>query len=194
MYAWDKRLDYGPLGYDINQSLVFSPIWELPLGRGRMLASNAPAVVNALIGGWQAEGIFTAHTGLPFEISATDKSGTGSGNARAQLVGNPWGTHAAGLAFNTAAFAQPAAGTFGNSSNNMMRGLGLNNSDFSLIKNTTIHDSLGFQLRFEFFNVFNEADLGPRPISSLTTPTIFGEYLGIQEPARTIQAGAKINF
>ena len=194
MDAWNKRLDYGPLSYDITQSFVFSPIWELPFGRGKMLASNAPAVVNALIGGWQAEGIFTAHTGLPFSITATDRSGTGSGNARAQVVGNPFGPHPKNLAFNTAAFAQPAKGTFGNSGNNMMRGLGLNNSDFSVIKSTVIHDSLNFQLRFEFFNVFNQADLGPFPVPSITTPTIFGEYLGIQEPARTLQVAAKINF
>ena len=52
----------------------------------------------------------------------------------------------------------------------MLRGIGMNNTDFSLIKNTTIHDSLGFQLRFEFFNAFNESDLGPFPGLSLTAP------------------------
>ena len=194
MNAWDKRADYGPLAYDITQNFVFSPIWELPFGRGKMLASSAPAVVNALIGGWQAEGIFTAHTGLPFSIEATDESGTGSGSPRAQVVGNPFGPHAPGLAFNTAAFAQPAKGTFGNSGNNMMRGLGLNNTDFSMIKNTVIHDSLKFQLRFEAFNVFNEADLGPFPGLSLNFPTTFGRYLGIQEPSRTLQVAGRIDF
>lgn len=194
MYAWNKRLDYGPLGYDITHSFVFSPIWELPFGHGRMLASNAPGAVNVLIGGWQAEGIFTAHTGLPYSISATDRSGTGSGAPRAQLVGNPFSTRTPGRAFNTAAFAQPAAGTFGNSGNNMMRGLGLNNSDFSVIKSTVLHESLNFQLRFEFFNVFNEADIGPRPVSSITTPSTFGKYLSVQEPARTLQVAGRINF
>jgi Carboxypeptidase regulatory-like domain len=194
MNAWDKRADYGPLGYDITQSFVFSPIWELPFGRGRRLVSNAPAVVNALIGGWQAQGIFTAHTGFPFEISATDTSGTGSPNARAQVVGNPWGAHASGLAFNTAAFAAPALYTFGNSSNNMMRGLGLNNSDFSLIKSTVIHESLNLQLRFEAFNVFNEADVGPYPGYALATTSNFGIYTTVQKGARTLQIAAKINF
>jgi hypothetical protein len=195
MYAWDKRLDYGPQSYNIKQSFVFSPIWELPFGRGRMLASSAPAAVNAFIGGWQISGIFTARTGFPFEISAaSDSSGTGSDNPRAQVIGNPWGPHAAGLAFNTAAFAPPAQGTFGNSSNNMMTGLGLNNTDFSLIKNTVIHDSLNFQLRFEFFNVFNEGDIGPIPGQSLAAPSVFGEYISVQEQARTLQIGAKIKF
>ena len=194
MYAWDKRLDYGPQGYDIKQSFVFSPIWELPFGRGRMLANNAPAVVNAFIGGWQAAGIFTAHTGFPFSIeAASDSSETNSDNPRAQVVGNPWGPHAKGLAFNTAAFAQPATGTFGDSSNGMMRGLGLNNTDFSLIKTTTIHESLNFQIRFEAFNLFNEGDIGPFPDGGIADPT-YGEYLGVQEQARTLQVAGKINF
>jgi hypothetical protein len=195
MYAWDKRLDYGPQSYNIKQSFVFSPIWELPFGRGRLVASNAPAALNAIIGGWQAAGIFTARTGFPFEISAaSDSSETGSDNPRAQVVGNPWGPHAKGLAFNTAAFAEPATGTFGNSSNNMMTGLGLNNTDFSLIKTTVIHESFNFQLRFEAFNLFNESDLGPFPGQSLGAPTIFGEYLSVQENARTLQVAGKINF
>lgn len=193
MNGWDKHADYGPAGYDMRQSFVFSPIWELPFGRGRMLAPNAPPVLNALIGGWQAEGIFTAHTGAPYAVLGTDKSGTNSALARMQVVGNPWGPHAAGLAFNTAAFAEPATHTFGNEGNNMMTGLGMNNSDFSMMKNTTIHDSLGFQLRFEFFNVFNQEDIGPYPSFSITSPS-FGHYDGVQEGARTIQVAANINF
>lgn len=194
MYAWDKKLDYGPQSYDLKQNFVFSPIVELPFGRGRMLASNAPALVNVLIGGWQAEEIMSVHTGFPFSVIATDESGTGSDFPRAQVVGNPWGPHAAGVAFNTAAFANAAKGTFGDSSKNMMRGLGLNNTNLSLIKNTVLHDSLALQLRFEFFNAFNQADTGPIPQYSLASATTFGEYLGVQQGARTLQVAAKINF
>ena len=194
MNSWNKRQDYGPLGYDLKQNFVFSPIWELPVGRGRMLAANAPAALNAFIGGWEAAGIFTAHTGFPFSITATDASGTGATLARAQVVGNPWGSHAPGLAFNTAAFGAPAQYTFGNSSNNMMRGLGLTNSDLSLIKNTQIHESLGFELRVEFFNVFNQADIGPYPGYALATPSTFGKYLGVQHGARSLEIAGKIHF
>lgn len=194
MNAWDKRADYGPLSYDLTQSLVFSPIWELPFGRGRMLASNAPGPINAVIGGWQAEGIFTAHTGFPFSVFATDESGTGSDSPRAEVIGNPFGPHAAGLAFNTAAFGNAPTHTFGNSGNNMMRGLGINNSDFSLIKTTTIHESLNFQLRFEAFNVFNQADIGWIPGDSTTVPSTFGQYLGIQHQPRSLELAGKINW
>ena len=194
--SWDKRADYGPSGYDISQDFVFSPIWELPFGRGRMLASSAPAVVNALIGGWQAEGIFTARTGYPFSIVATDNSETnGLGTPRATLVPgqNPF-AKTPGYAFNIHAFQQPAPKTFGNSGNNMMRGLGMNNSDFSMIKDTTIHESLGFQLRFEAFNVFNESDIGPFPGLDLNTPSLLGKYNSIQNGGRVLQVALQINY
>jgi hypothetical protein len=194
--SWHPRADYGPLGYDIKHNLVFSPVWELPFGRGKAIAANAPAVANALIGGWQAEGIFSAHTGYPFSILAADVSGTNAqGNARASLVSgqNPY-TKTPGYAFNINAFKQPATGTFGNSGNNMMRGLGLNNTDFSLIKNTTIHDQLGFQLRVEAFNAFNESDIGPFPGVDVGTPSLFGRYSSIQHEARILQLALKINY
>jgi Carboxypeptidase regulatory-like domain/TonB dependent receptor len=194
--SWDPRADYGPLGYDLKHNFVLSPIWELPFGRGKAIASDAPAVANALIGGWQAQGIFTAHTGYPFSILANDNSGTnGNGSPRASLVGgqNPYAS-TPGYAFNINAFQQPSVGTFGNSGNNMMRGVGLNNTDLSLIKNTMIHESFGFQLRFEAFNVFNQRDLGPFPGVSLNTPSIFGIYSSIQHQARILQVALKINF
>lgn len=76
----------------------------------------------------------------------------------------------------------------------MMTGLGLNNTDFSLIKSTVLHDSLNFQLRFEAFNLFNEGDLGPFPGQSLADPTFLGQYISVQEQARTLQIAGKINF
>jgi hypothetical protein len=195
--GWDKRADYGPLGFDVTHNFVFSPIWELPFGHGKAIAANAPSAVNAVIGGWQAEGIFSARSGVPFSITATDASGTnGSASAaRASLVSgqNPY-AKTPGKAFNTAAFIQPGTGTFGNSGNNMMRGLGLNNTDFSLIKNTTIHESLGFQLRIEAFNTFNQKDLGPYPGASVGNAPMLGLYESIQHEARILQAALKVNF
>lgn len=194
--SWDPRADYGPLGFDLKQSFVLSPIWELPFGRGKAVGANAPGAVNALIGGWQAQGIFTAHTGYPFSIVGNDNSGTnGGGTPRASLVDgqNPFAS-TPGYAFNINAFQQAPVGTFGNSRNNMMRGAGLNNTDLSLIKNTTIHESFGFQLRLEAFNAFNQKDIGPFPGLSLSTPAIFGLYSSIQHQARIVQLGLKINF
>ncbi|MGH9616110.1 MAG: hypothetical protein ACRD28_05150, partial [Acidobacteriaceae bacterium] len=196
--AWNPGADYGPLGFDITNNFVFSPIWELPIGRGRRFAANAPAAVNAVIGGWQAQGIFTARSGYPFSITGTDNSGTNAGGVpRASLVPgqNPF-AKTPGDAFNVNAFQEAPTYTFGNSGNNMMRGLGLNNTDFSLIKNTTLHESLGFQLRVEAFNVFNESDIGPYPNYNLSEgPLLFGKYTAaIQQQGRIMQVALQVHF
>lgn len=194
--TWDPQADYGPLGYDIRHNFVLSPIWDLPFGHGRAVGANSPGVVNAFIGGWQAQAIFTARSGYPFSIIGTDNSGTnGGGTPRASLVpGQDPFKKTPGYAFNINAFQNAAPYTFGNSGNNMMRGLGLNNTDFSLIKDTTIHNSLAFQLRFEAFNVFNQVDLGPYPGVALASSSIFGKYNSLQHDARILQFGANVHF
>lgn len=197
MNNWDPQADYGPLAFDITQNFTFSPIYDLPFGRGRAIGGNAPGVVNAVIGGWQAQAIFTARSGYPYSVGATDASGTNAnGAARASLVpGQDPFKKTPGHAFNLNAFQQPAVATFGNSGNNMMRGLGMNNTDFSLIKNTTIHGSIGFQFRVEAFNVFNQVDLGPYPLASVTLgPALNGTYNSVQQTGRVLQLGGQIHF
>ena len=60
--------------------------------------------------------------------------------------------------FNTAAFALPALGTFGNEGLNVVRMPGLNSTQFNLSKEQTFHSSLKHQygkFEAEFFNLFN---------------------------------------
>ena len=54
------------------------------------------------------------------------------------------------------AFAQNCTpGTFGNVNRRFFHGPGFNNTDFGLLKHTTIKENLAFDLRIEFFNIFN---------------------------------------
>src|SRR5208282_450617 len=46
-------------------------------------------------------------------------------------------------------------GTFGNADRRFFHGPGFNNTDFGMLKRTTIKENLAFDIRFEFFNVFN---------------------------------------
>ena len=57
--------------------------------------------------------------------------------------------------FNTAAFAQPAAGALGNLGRNTERGPGVNNLDLALFKNFSVTHGMRLQFRLESFNVFN---------------------------------------
>jgi hypothetical protein len=61
--------------YDIAHRFVISYLYELPFGHGRRFASGASTFVNALIGGWQFNGITTLQSGTPLSITATNTAG-----------------------------------------------------------------------------------------------------------------------
>ena len=62
---------------------------------------------------------------------------------------------------NPAAFAQPAAGAFGNLRRNALYGPGYADTDISLFKNTRIAEGVTAQFRVEMFNVGNRINLAP---------------------------------
>jgi len=53
------------------------------------------------------------------------------------------------------AFAPGPLGGFGNANRQFFHGPGINNFDVSLMKTTKITESKSFEIRAEFFNVFN---------------------------------------
>jgi hypothetical protein len=54
--------------YDLRHTFKANAIYDLPFGKGKMLGSNVPAVVNKIIGGWQLSGIYNWQSGNPFSI------------------------------------------------------------------------------------------------------------------------------
>jgi len=48
-------------------------------------------------------------------------------------------------------------GTFGTANRRFFHGPGFNNTDFGILKRTVIHENYAFDLRLEFFNIFNHA-------------------------------------
>jgi hypothetical protein len=62
--------------------------------------------------------------------------------------------------FNPAAFVLPAAGTYGNLGRGTYTGPGLAALDLSLVKDFVVTERMKLQLRSEFFNILNHANLG----------------------------------
>ena len=73
--------------------MVFSPVYELPFGRGKLVNLSGP--LNVLLGGWQVSGIYTFQSGSPFGVTvlngARDVKGDNAAEATlyANLVGDP---------------------------------------------------------------------------------------------------------
>src|SRR5262249_45078430 len=133
-YNW--RGDYGNSNWDIRRRLVASFIYDVPF------FSKGNAVLKGLFGGWQMNGIVTAQTGLPFNVSTpTDTANTAaSGVYRPNLIGAPSANCGGGHLTNcisTAAYALPPSSVFvyGNEGRNLLHGPGLVNVDYSLFKN-----------------------------------------------------------
>jgi hypothetical protein len=202
--------NYGSSDFDVRQRFVFSYVYDLPFGRGRMLAQNASGVVNGIIGNWQMSGVFSAATGNYYtatdinSVSGSDCGGTvGYYCSRPNMVGNPNATPCIpGTLFNTCAFADNTVlGTFGNAPRNNIKGPGYTEWDTSLVKQFPIKEQMHFEFRAEFFNILNHVNylFGQfGAISAEPTPlelgqSGFGFPLAARAP-RQIQVALKFYF
>ncbi len=80
----NPRNDYGPSSYDQPIDNTTSIVADLPYGHGRRFGSHANAAMETLLGGWQATVINTITSGLPFNITYSSSSSSGT---TAQLNG-----------------------------------------------------------------------------------------------------------
>jgi Carboxypeptidase regulatory-like domain len=202
--SYSTQTEYGRAQFDRRHVLTVNYVYELPFFRGKKGAEEA------LLGGWQVSGITTFQTGLPFTATTSSFDAAGLGNNPALVAGNrpnmlcdpnAGAPHTQQQYFNTACFQlNPAlAANFGlvNTPGNAPRG-GINGPptkrfDVSLMKNIRFGEGrYAFQLRGEFFNVFNHTNF--RSFSSTNvTSTLFGVIGAVRDP-RTIQFGAKFSF
>ena len=158
--ALEKSLD----GNDIPQSFVMNYVYEIPVGKGRAVGSNFSKPVDAIIGGWQVSGVTTFKSGFPLSITTSNNNACASFGCgqRPNIVGNSsLSSPSIGEWFNTAAFAQPAAYTFGNAPRYMsnLRSPGFANWDIAIQKWWSFTENLRLQLRAEMFNTFNHTNL-----------------------------------
>jgi hypothetical protein len=122
-------------------------------------------------------------------------------NQRADYVGGPVYLANPGPNgwLNPAAFALPAAGTYGNTGRNRFRGPGLWQQDLALSKKFRVRESLNFDFRAEMFNLFNRAQYG-NPVAARQNST-FGQILQTANDgstgsgtSRQVQFMLRLNF
>ena len=147
--------------------------------------------LRALLGGWQMNGIVTVQSGQPF-TPYTSQFDTYRGEAynRLNVAGDPNQNVPSGFAYNPAAFALPAVGTFGNSGRNIVRGDGFRTADLSLFRNFQVKELLKLQMRFEAANAMNQVNFQGPVTNQSTQP---GAFVATAIP-RTLQLGAKFSF
>jgi hypothetical protein len=195
--SFDDSNFWGPSSFDRRHVLVVSYIYDLPFWRAQ------DTLLGNLLGGWQISGSTFLRTGVPFSITRTnDIAGVGDGGngQPVNIVGDPSaGTNQkfssgtdTNFFFNPAAFANPAAGTYGNSTRNILRNPGDQQWDIALFKNFSLGGRRRVQFRAEFFNFPNQPNLGG-VTSDITSPS-FGRVITKDGSRRDIQLALRYLF
>jgi hypothetical protein len=194
--SYDIAASRSVASYDIPHRFVMSALYEVPVGRGRRFGATAPALLDALVGGWQINGIVTVQSGTPLTISASNTAGLFNPVTRANWNGEDPrldGPREERLQrwFDTAAFSQPAPFTFGNAGATfpMLRTDNVRNLDLSLFKHFTLARRLRLQARIEAFNALNRVQFGS-PNTSVTSSS-FGVVTSQANTPRQLQFGLK---
>ena len=196
---YDPDAEWAVAAFDAPHVFSANATWELPALRD-----------NAVLSGWQLNGIVSVHTGYPFSPSIQTINWSRSGNISASaedrpnvkpgtdpkkiVTGNPnqW--------FDPNAFELPLQGTFGSTPRNFLRGPGFANVDMSLVKNQTLGTNR-VQIRLEVFNLLNHANFSTptRPVFAGASQTeaslaTAGKVTRTVNSSRQVQLGVKFLF
>jgi hypothetical protein len=174
--------NYGPSSFDQKLRSVTTGQYDLPLGRGHRWLGNLNPIANNIVNNWQAATIVTFQSGRPINTSTTDALASYTGasdrafvvsgvDPNARIDGNTGKkTHTWNNWFNTAAYRSndPQNGTnytkysasgyvfnYGTASYNSVRGPGLQDVDFTLIKRIRFADQQSVEFRADTFNILN---------------------------------------
>jgi len=186
--------------FDVTHIVKGYIIYNLPMGRGKALLSNASTVVDSIVSGWSLNGDFHYSTGSPISVHSTN-SYPGFNSVYVNLVSGCKLTNGSAKLnqtwLNKSCFQNPAAGQLGTAGNflSQLRNPNTLTEDLSIHKNLAVgaDKQYNLALRMEFFNVFNRDALAG-PNTNLSDPS-FGKitnYGGVG--GRVGQFGARFTF
>lgn len=172
----DLAQSYGNSDNDVRHVFVANYIWQVPFGRGKSYLSSG--AIGRFFEGWEFGGIFSAQTGIPFNVRGTvDSQRTGIG-AWGYQIGDPFAhpsvgcengvgigyvfmpNNAYGCAFRNAAYSENGpngtlVGGVSNNARNFFHGPGFWDWDMTFSKTTSITERVKLEFRFESYNLFN---------------------------------------
>jgi len=197
------RAEKSLAGFDSRNRLTVAYALDLPMGRDKAWLSGVRGAADKIISGWSASGTATFQSGFPLAITAAPNItgfGTGlrpnvvqgcekqiEGSAQSRL--NRW--------FNINCFTVPTAFTFGSQSRTdpELRGHGIAQYNFSIIKKTNVTESTNIEFRTEIFNLFNRVQFG-LPNLGVTTAAnpLTGRVTSQINTPRLVQFALRFSF
>jgi hypothetical protein len=201
---YDHHADRGMGVIDHRHNLHVTWVYDIPLGKGHLVSGGF--IGDAILGHWQWSGIYNFETGMPIGVTGTKCSVPGIVSVcmvnlnpafSGSVVNSPIGSGNAhtGVYLNSAAFADPAAYTFGNEPRAAPYGLRVPTTwefDSTLRRTFPIYERLNFQLSADFFNLFNNV-IFAGPATNIDAAT-FGTVTTTQNSPRRIQFAGRFSF
>jgi Carboxypeptidase regulatory-like domain/TonB-dependent Receptor Plug Domain len=200
---FDVKADWGPATYDVRNVAVIDGRYNLPFGTHQAFLNHAAGFANVLASGWTANSIVTLQSGFPFtpQLSYNPSNNGDTKNPVRPFV-NPSFTGSAIVGspaqwFNPAAFLAPPAGSgfYGNLRRDSLTGPGIATWDFSMMKDTSVHERFSTEFRAEIFNLLNRASFNTPNLVAFTpagiSPTA-GVITGTSTTSRQIQLALKL--
>lgn len=116
--------------------------------------------MSSLLSGWQLNSLLSRYSGTPFSVSASATSLNATGNSQRADQIKPavailGGTGGGQSYFDPLAFAPVTAVRFGTAGFNTIRGPGLFNVDFGIVRNFKFNERWEMQFRGEALNLTN---------------------------------------
>ena len=196
---------WGNSDMDIRHLLNVNGIWEVPIGRGRAYGTDMNKWLDAVVGGWNIAGIFTARSGLPANSLTGAFPVVFSAESPAILTGDgalfTAGIHdeATGIQYFSdpeailGALRFPRHGETGN--RNIFRSEGYWNVDMVVTKRWAMPWSERHFLSFraEAYNITNSNFFAP-PALDISSPGTFGRITASQSTPRVIQFALRYDF
>ncbi len=193
--------------FDIPQVLQFSYVYALPVGRGKRIGGTMHPALNAVVGGWQLNGIWRFDNGRPVVLTQSGNSPIPTyGTLRPTISGPLKVNHAsgAGANFDTNYFANSdtvlsltddfslgnAPRTYGGA-----RQPGTRNVSMALFKEFPlgiVREGMRMEFRTEIFNVFNHPQFGS--VDTGLGDGSFGTISSLAVSMRQMQLGLKLYF
>jgi hypothetical protein len=195
--SYNLRADRALATIDIAHRFVISYLYELPFGKGRAFGGGAPGWANALIGGWQFNGITNFMSGTPLTITANNTANLFNPltrpltNGRSAKLDGPVHERLDRY-FDTSVYTQPLPFVLGNVGATLpdIRTDGVRSFDLSLFKQFAPIERLRVQFRVEALNAFNTPRFGA-PATGVTSTT-YGVITTQANTPRQLQFGLKL--
>ena len=191
----------GSSDFDIRHNISANFLYELPVGKNKLLLRNAAPWVDQIVGGWQIASVIRYRTGLPSAVGGDLAYNANYWLSSLAIVTQPVKTNVQidtngipsifGSTDAANSFADELPGHSGTRA--AVRLAPLFNTDLTLSKAFRLPwEGQRVQFRAEAFNAFNNVNF-TNPSLNLQSPLTFGEFQGVTDP-RTMQFALRYEF